>query len=129
MKPFVFQAQAFQNKPGLIRARVKDWDGDDLTRDVFASGTYTLIDTSTGEAIEGHEGISIVEADSIFDTLQTPSSGRPYNFLLYLDNTDDECFPTGGVVVRCEIELVDTLGREIPLWGNINVLNSEIPAG
>ena len=126
-KPFVIQAEAFQNGAGLIRARMADWDGEDITQDVIASGTYSLIDTASGEVIDGHDGVTITIADAVFNTLQTPASGKRFNFRLYLNNTDNECFPVGGVVVRCEVRLIDTLGRPIDLWANIYVVNSEIP--
>jgi hypothetical protein len=126
-KPFILQGEAYQKGGATIRGRIKDWDGVDITQAAIASGTYTLTDTSTGLVIPNHDDIALTISSVVFNTLQTPAVGRPYNFRLHLSPVSNQCFPNGARVVRCEVELIDLLSRPIPLWANINVLSLQEP--
>ena len=104
-----------------VLARVLDLDDTRLVRADLSTITYTIAELLagdvTGEAVDGHEDVSLTVADVLFDTLSTGSGwdkdSTGWNFRHVIETDDAVAFPTEEKRYQVEYTFTTTAGRVI----------------
>jgi len=116
------QGTVFKNGSAILLARVVGAGGAAITRAEVATIRYTAFllddqDPDQQAPLDGHVGVSIPVADTIYDTLQTDAIWTRdtigYNFKQALDVSSHQAFPMAGRSYRILYELTPTSGQMI----------------
>jgi len=120
--------QMFKNGTGQPMARVVDDSGTAITQAAIASIVYSVKaldpdDVDSETVVTGHDGNSLVVADTVYDALQTDSRWTVdtdgYNFRFELDVSVNEAFVVRGTRYLVHVELTPTSGQVIDVKFNI----------
>ena len=112
----------FKNGSATLLARVVGADGSVLTQSDVSTITYTVAllddtDPDSEAAVDNHEDVACVVADTIFDTLQDDDlwdvDHEGYNFKHVLDVSSSAAFATAGRSYRITFTITPAAGQVI----------------
>jgi hypothetical protein len=112
---------AFKNGSAILMARIVDAAGANVQQAGIAAIDYSIYELDPCRpdhlvAVAGHDGVSLVVADVIFNALQTGGlwtvDGVGYNFRHELNVASSEAFPKAGTQYQVRYELTPTTGQK-----------------
>jgi hypothetical protein len=112
---------AFKNGSAVLMARIVDSSGANVQQAGIAAIEYSIyeIDPCRPDslvAVTGHDGVSLVVADVIYNSLQTGGlwsvDAVGYNFRHEIDVSTSAAFPKAGVHYQVRYELTPTTGQK-----------------
>lgn len=110
-QPLVEKAHAFEGAGLTLLARVYDNTATAILQAGLSAIVYSVIDTTTGTAVTGHDGASLTISSVVYDTLQTGAiwtkDSTGYNFRTTLAAT---ALPDAGRIYRIEVKFTPTSG-------------------
>ena len=116
------QGTVFRNATATFMARVENSAGETIDQMSVASIRYTIYELGTTDPqtltpISGHNNVSLVVADAIYNTLQVDEAWSidavGYNFRHELNVATNEAFATAGAVYQVRFEITPTFGQKI----------------
>ncbi len=114
------QGTVFQQATATFMARVENNAGVNLNQAAVASIKYTVSvvgHDETGNAIIGHEDMTLSKTTVIYDTLQNDSTWTVdsvgYNFRHEIDVSQYEAFPKAGEIYQVRYEVTPVTGQRI----------------
>ncbi|MEX2091838.1 MAG: hypothetical protein WD971_04130 [Pirellulales bacterium] len=112
---------AFKNGSAILMARIVDAAGANVQQAGLAAIEYSIYELDPCRpdnlaAVAGHDGVSLVVADVIFNALQTGGlwtvDDVGYNFRHEIDVSTTEAFPKAGAQYQVRYELTPTAGQK-----------------
>ncbi len=113
------QGVVYKNGSAVLLARIVGLSGVPITQSQVASIAYSVfvLDDSEIDAqtpVSGHDDVSLVVGDVIFNTLQTDAlrdvDATGYNFRHILDAAAASAFPNAGLAYQARYEITPTSG-------------------
>jgi len=121
----------FVNGTAALLARVVGYDAAPVVQADISAIEYTIFELDDTDAtvrtpVDGHEAVSLIVADVIFDTLQTDgvwtADAEGYNFLHIVDITSTQAFTTVEKQYLVEFSLTPVAGQPILVRFRISVI-------
>jgi hypothetical protein len=112
---------AFKNGSAVLLARIVDSAGVVVQQAGVSAIEYSVFELDPCRpdeltVVAGHDGVSLVVADVIFDSLQTGGLWTVdeigYNFRHEIDVSADEAFPKAGAQYQVRYEITPTSGQK-----------------
>ncbi len=112
---------AFRNGSAILMARIVDDAGAQVQQAGITAIEYSIYELNPCRpdnlaAVMGHDGVSLVVADVIFNAPQTGGlwtvDSVGYNFRHEIDVNTREAFPKAGVQYQIRYELTPTMGQK-----------------
>jgi len=112
---------AFKNGSAILMARIVDAAGANVQQAGIAAIEYSIYELDPCRpdnlaVVAGHDVVSLVVADVIFNALQTGGLWTVdevgYNFRHEIDVSTTEAFPKAGVQYQVRYELTPTAGQK-----------------
>jgi len=115
-------AAVFRNATALFMARVENATGMAITQSSTSSIRYSVYELNADDpnaltVVVGHDNVTLVVSDVIFDTLQNDQAWTVdttgYNFRHELDVSLNEAFSQAGQLYQVRYELTPGNGQKI----------------
>lgn len=115
------KGKVFRHGSAVMMARVVNSLGQNLNRASVSTIEYTVYELTTSDptglsAVTGHNDVTLVVGDVIYDTLQNDDSWNVdevgFNFRHEIDVSTNEAFPDAGKVYQVRYELMPVTGQK-----------------
>jgi hypothetical protein len=112
---------AFKNGSAILMARIVDAAGASVQQSGLTAIEYSIFELDPCRpdnlvAVAGHDGVTLVVADVIFNALQTGGlwtvDAVGYNFRHEIDVSTTEAFPKAGAQYQVRYQLTPTSGQK-----------------
>jgi hypothetical protein len=122
---------AFKNGSAVLLARIVDSAGVVVQQAGVSAIEYSVFELDPCRpdeltVVAGHDGVSLVVADVIFDSLQTGGLWTVdeigYNFRHEIDVSADEAFPKAGAQYQVRYEITPTSGQKTTVRFQLRVI-------
>jgi hypothetical protein len=108
----------FDSQTLRLDARVRKWNGEDLTPADVESISYTIYllnasDHDSRVPVSGHNAVSLNPTEVVFDPVRSDGWAANYNFSFIPSIAEDPAFETSGALYEVDVTIMPVEGERL----------------